>query len=228
MSLVADPLTILTDISGQQTQLDKRLGNLERTAEGFTFGMILMWYGAADDVPDGWAICDGANGTPDLRGRLPVGFKATDTDFDTLGETGGSKTASIGAHHHTDDHGHSGGSHHHSESDHAHGLNSHVHGIDHDHPAFLSGTPTGTTAADPIAGAAASTGHTHQVDVPALSGVNSGAASGNTATAGSGTNTGDASVTIVTTTGLTTGDSGATSVSIIPPFLTLHFIMRIR
>ncbi|TAL62214.1 MAG: hypothetical protein EPN85_03185 [Bacteroidetes bacterium] len=34
-------------------------------------GSIIMWYGAAP--PAGWAICDGSNGTPDLRGRFVVG-----------------------------------------------------------------------------------------------------------------------------------------------------------
>jgi hypothetical protein len=29
-----------------------------------------MFSGLAADIPDGWAICDGTNGTPDLRGRF--------------------------------------------------------------------------------------------------------------------------------------------------------------
>lgn len=36
-------------------------------------GVILMWSGSSADIPDGWALCDGANGTPDLRGRFIVG-----------------------------------------------------------------------------------------------------------------------------------------------------------
>lgn len=31
-------------------------------------GGIIIWSGSA--VPDGWALCDGTNGTPDLRGRF--------------------------------------------------------------------------------------------------------------------------------------------------------------
>ena len=36
-------------------------------------GLISMWSGAADAVPAGWALCDGTNGTPDLRDRFVVG-----------------------------------------------------------------------------------------------------------------------------------------------------------
>lgn len=40
-------------------------------------GMIVMWWGKADEVPKGWAICNGQNGTPDLRGRFVVGAGAS-------------------------------------------------------------------------------------------------------------------------------------------------------
>jgi len=36
-------------------------------------GIICLWYGAIVDIPDGWVICDGDNGTPDLRNRFIVG-----------------------------------------------------------------------------------------------------------------------------------------------------------
>jgi microcystin-dependent protein len=34
-------------------------------------GTIIMFYG--DKIPDGWALCDGGNGTPDLRGKFIKG-----------------------------------------------------------------------------------------------------------------------------------------------------------
>lgn len=32
-----------------------------------------MWSGAVVDIPDGWALCNGSNGTPNLAGRFIVG-----------------------------------------------------------------------------------------------------------------------------------------------------------
>ncbi len=34
-------------------------------------GGIIMWSGSS--IPSGWALCDGSNGTPDLRGRFIIG-----------------------------------------------------------------------------------------------------------------------------------------------------------
>lgn len=56
-------------------------------------GVVVSWYGDKANVPSGWAICDGTNGTPDLRDRFIVGagnsysFKAT----------GGANTVSLTA-----------------------------------------------------------------------------------------------------------------------------------
>ena len=33
-------------------------------------GIIVAWSGSVANIPTGWALCDGTNGTPDLRGRF--------------------------------------------------------------------------------------------------------------------------------------------------------------
>jgi microcystin-dependent protein len=36
-------------------------------------GVIWLWSGSIENIPDGWALCNGENGTPDLRGRFVLG-----------------------------------------------------------------------------------------------------------------------------------------------------------
>jgi microcystin-dependent protein len=85
---------------------------------------------ALDTPPAGWLLCDGTvhnissypalgaglgstyggNGTttfavPNLKGRMPVGLDSSQTEFDTRGETGGSKT-STAPHDHSISHDH--------------------------------------------------------------------------------------------------------------------------
>ena len=36
-------------------------------------GVIVMWSGSIATIPSGWALCNGSNGTPDLRSRFIVG-----------------------------------------------------------------------------------------------------------------------------------------------------------
>jgi microcystin-dependent protein len=43
------------------------------SAYGVPKGLIAMWSGATNNIPDGWAICDGTNGTPNLKDRFIVG-----------------------------------------------------------------------------------------------------------------------------------------------------------
>lgn len=37
------------------------------------FGIIAIWSGSIASIPAGWVICDGNNGTPDLRNNFVVG-----------------------------------------------------------------------------------------------------------------------------------------------------------
>ncbi len=43
----------------------------------------------------GWALCDGQNGTLDLRGRFPVGYHSADVDYNLLGKIGGAKSVTL-------------------------------------------------------------------------------------------------------------------------------------
>ena len=58
-------------------------------------GGIIMW--DQPTIPTGWAICDGTNGTPDLRDRFILGVGPNTA----VGATGGSRDASLVAHSHT-------------------------------------------------------------------------------------------------------------------------------
>ncbi len=53
---------------------------------GFPSGGIIMWSGTAANIPTGWTLCDGTNGTPNLRGRFVMGADS----INTPGSTGGS------------------------------------------------------------------------------------------------------------------------------------------
>ncbi len=55
-------------------------------------GVINMWSGAVGQIPTGWRLCDGTNGTPDLSGRFIVGYQSGSTDYGTIGQTGGEAT----------------------------------------------------------------------------------------------------------------------------------------
>ena len=52
-----------------------------------------MWSGASDAIPSGWWLCDGQNGTPDLRNRFIVGAGSNYV----VGNTGGSDTVTLNA-----------------------------------------------------------------------------------------------------------------------------------
>ena len=54
-------------------------------ASGVPAGVICMWSGTIATVPTGWALCNGANGTPNLRNRFIVGAGTTYNPGDTGG-----------------------------------------------------------------------------------------------------------------------------------------------
>jgi hypothetical protein len=57
----------------------------------FPVGWINLFYGDPANIPTGWQICDGTNGTPDMRNNVAVGVSSTKA----LGTTGGSETHTL-------------------------------------------------------------------------------------------------------------------------------------
>jgi len=60
-------------------------------------GCILIWSGSTGSIPSGFVICDGTNGTPDLRNSFILGAG----NSYTVGQTGGSTDAIVVTHNHT-------------------------------------------------------------------------------------------------------------------------------
>ena len=58
---------------------------------GVPKGSIIPWYGLIKDIPSGFALCDGKNGTPDLRNRFLVGAGSSYN----LGNSGGFDSIAI-------------------------------------------------------------------------------------------------------------------------------------
>jgi len=60
-------------------------------------GVIVLWSGSIGSIPAGWYLCNGNNGTPDLRDRFVVGAGSTYS----VDATGGSANAIVVSHTHT-------------------------------------------------------------------------------------------------------------------------------
>lgn len=180
----------------------------------FAVGMIIMWFGSEGDCPEGWAICNGANSTPDLRDRFVVGAGSTYA----LGATGGATTYDV-------EHAHTSAAHAHAHTaTHVHtgAVHTHVTAIDHNHAAVASDA-SGNSPVNVAAGALNVMGqsHTHNVDLPEHV---ANKTSGNSSAADTGA---VAPGTSDSTTPTDTGAAGSTTQSVLPPYLGLFFIMRI-
>lgn len=81
--------TTFPNIDGAVTSTQDELNDIADTTMFFQSGMIIMWSGTLANIPTGFNICDGTNGTPNLVGRFIVG-SATDVggSYD-IGDVGG-------------------------------------------------------------------------------------------------------------------------------------------
>lgn len=172
-------------------------------------GGIVIWSGSIVTIPTDWQICDGTNGTPDLRGKFIVGSGSSYA----IGATGGAAsinlqhshaingtTGSAGAHTHTQAATNSSGAHAHTFSG----------------STAVTGTPAAQVNAYPDTNVSADT-HTHTM-------------SGSTSSDGAHTHTnpttgssGDHTHTVSPT---TSNNQLSASLDIRPPYYALAFIMR--
>lgn len=119
------------------TKLNNNLSTLD--AHLVPTGAILMWSGAVVDIPAGWSLCDGTNGTPDLRGMFIVGAGGAYA----VAATGGAEsvtlaTSQIPAHNHDGSTGSAGG--------HSHTASTGSNGS-HNHGGSTGNTSPGTNSA---------------------------------------------------------------------------------
>ena len=168
-------------------------------ANGVPVGGIIMWSGTVATIPANWALCNGSNGTPDLRDKFVIGAGSTYAPAATGGAaTKTLEVANLPSHSHslTGATAAASGGHTHSVSDAGHYHSGSFTNVGTPVSGGLTGTPSGDWApANTNVGNASLTvssvpNHTHDL-------------SGTTASVGSGT-----------------------AVNILPPYFALAYIMR--
>jgi len=92
---------ILTDSSNNIIQSYDNLYGILQTAPTVSntvpSGLIAIWSGSVGSIPSGWVLCNGLNGTPDLRNSFVLGAGNTYA----VGTTGGSTDAIVPSHTHS-------------------------------------------------------------------------------------------------------------------------------
>lgn len=81
----------LEEYSSVKAYIDQVLSGIGGAEVGgvIPVGGIIIWYGSV--IPEGWAVCDGNNGTPDLRGKFVMG---SDSKY-KAGEQGGATEVTL-------------------------------------------------------------------------------------------------------------------------------------
>ena len=87
------PTAPTASIATSTTQLATTAFVVNYITSVFPTGSIIMWSGALSAIPSGWLLCDGANSTPDLRGKFVIGAGVMDAVFTAI--AGASVTAEI-------------------------------------------------------------------------------------------------------------------------------------
>lgn len=79
----------------------KKLTGGSSSNDGLPSGSIIIWSGDSANIPDGWHVCDGTDGTPDLTDKFVLGAGTEHGVGDTGGEEAHTLTVNeIPAHSH--------------------------------------------------------------------------------------------------------------------------------
>ena len=205
----------LEDQAVTTAKIDTGAVTLERAAASVTNALvpvkgIIMFSGTAAEVPANWSLCDGSNGTPDLRNKFVISAQSYDDATDNRWETNitGTNTATGGS---KDSH-----------------LPSHTHGINTSGNATLTDPGHNHGITDP--------GHNHGVTAARdIGGSTDDGSPPDERSTEQNFNTGNKTTGITidnNTTGITLGGStesqGSSNVNQnLPPYFALAFIMRV-
>jgi hypothetical protein len=89
-----DSFKVASCVAGSSsiTSVDQTFLDTKREPAYVPTGAILMWHGALADIPTGWVLCDGNNGTPNLIAKFVRGINTSSTNPSA---TGGSDTHTL-------------------------------------------------------------------------------------------------------------------------------------
>lgn len=82
---------MIRQINTNCTGLEQELNSAIAGSISVPKGAIVVWSGAENNIPANWHLCDGTNGTPDLRDKFVLG---AGNNY-SVSQTGGSSTASL-------------------------------------------------------------------------------------------------------------------------------------
>jgi len=89
--------SLYVPISNDTTTGRATISQITTLFSGVPTSVIGVWSGSTSNIPAGWYLCNGLNGTPDLRDRFVVGAG----NAYAVGSTGGSKDAILVSHNHS-------------------------------------------------------------------------------------------------------------------------------
>lgn len=186
-------------------------------------GMIVIWSGSEASIPSGFVLCNGSNGTPDLRSDFVIGAGSTYA----VGDTGGSNTiSSVPAH----THGFSGTSS--SAGSHNHATNLGTEG-NHTHSYTVSNTGAHTHTYSRSSDSDNNTGTSFSKQAANFNltsnaaGAHSHSFSSNSGGSHNHSLTLDTAGAHTHTVSGTTGSTGSATVDVRPPYYALCFIMKV-